>query len=81
MKTAIYRSNVKTPLGTFIFAVDSTAVDARTDTITAAIAEFGCHTGLIRVDEPQRSNHRILSDMWPVKRCQTNGTTWAWYIR
>ncbi len=57
----IYRSNVRTPLGQFIFAVDTTANDAKSDTMTAAIAEFGCAAGLLRVDEPQRSNRRITA--------------------
>jgi hypothetical protein len=78
---AIYRSNVKTPVGQFILAVDTTASDARADTITAAVAEFRCHAGQLRVDEPQRSNRRIVADMWPVKACQSGGEQWAWIIR
>jgi len=77
----IYRSNVKTPIGQFVIAVDTTPQDARTDTVTAAVAEFRCHAGLLRVDEPQRSNRRIVADMWPVKACQSGGETWAWIIR
>lgn len=78
---AIYRSNVKTPIGQFIVAVDTTPQDARVDTITAAVAEFRCNAGLLRVDEPQRSNRRITANMWPIKACQSGGQQWAWIMR
>lgn len=81
MNTAIYRANVKTPYGSFTFAVDSTAQDARTDVITAAQAEFGCHIGMLRIDEPVKSNRRLVAQMWPVKKCTSATAQWAWFIR
>lgn len=76
----IYRSNVRTPLGKFTFAVDSQlAGEARHDIITAAVTEFKCAPGLLRVDQPVRSNRRIIARMWPVKHCQSAGQTWAWF--
>ena len=77
----IYRSSVSTPTGKFVIAVDTTAQDARTDTVTAAVSEFRCHAGLLRVDEPRRSNRRVVANMWPVKACRSNGETWAWITR
>ena len=77
----IYRSNVKTPIGQFVVAVDTTAQDARTDTISAAVAEFRCHAGLLRVDEPRRSNRRVVAGMWPIRACRSNGEQWAWFAR
>ena len=80
-RTAIYRANVQSPQGHFTFAVDSTETDARLDIITAAQAEFRCHVGMLRVDEPVKSNRRLIASMWPVRKCQLSGNRWAWYIR
>lgn len=77
----IYRSNVKTPIGQFVVAVDTTLQDARADTISAAVIEFRCPAGMLRVDEPRRSNRRIVANMWPIKACQSNGQQWAWLTR
>ena len=77
MKTAIYTAEVISPFGSFIFAVDSTEYDAKSDVRTAAGGELRVHQGLLTVKNLKKSNRTVLKKMWPARGCQE----WAWLRR
>lgn len=78
MKTTIYKAQISTPFGELTFAVDSTEFDAKTDLLSAAIAEINCPPGMLRVKDISKSNRRILVNMTPVKKARSNDDYWAW---
>ena len=81
MNTRIYRAQVLAPFGLFTIAVDSTEYDARVDLMTAAITEFSCSAGMVSIKNVSRSNRRIIANMHPITKAQSNGQTWAWINR
>lgn len=78
MNTKIFKATVTSAFGEFLFAVDSTEFDAKSDILTAALSEFNCPAGMIRVKDIAKSNRRIVKNMCPVKNAQVNGKQWAW---
>ena len=81
MKTGIYKAQISSPFGIWLFAVESTEFDARGDLLTAVVSAMNCHFGLIRIKKIHRSNRRIIAAMTPVKKAQYYGKHWAWMKR
>lgn len=78
MKTKIYKAQIIAPFGSFIIAVDSTEHDARTDIITAALTEFNCPVGMIRIKGITSSNRHLINNMFPIDKAQVNNQIWGW---
>lgn len=79
---AIYKAKVSAPFGLFLIAVNSIEMDARGDIMTAALSEFNCPAGMLRVKAVSKSNRRILRRMVASKHCQTSDKgCWAWIKR
>ncbi len=44
-KLSIYKAQISSPFGVFLFAVESTEFDARGDLLTAVVSDMNCHAG------------------------------------
>jgi hypothetical protein len=77
----IYKSEVSTGMGLFIFYVASAdQTDARTDLHTAVLSEFGSRN--YRIRETTKTNRNAIKSAWPAKNCVSYSSgepvTWAW---
>lgn len=75
---SIYKAKVKWALGTTELAVESTADGARTDLYTAAEVLTGAPVKTLRLVDVRRSNRRGVAEWAPIRKCQSNGSVWAW---
>ena len=78
MKTNLFTAIVKTPYGLYSVACETMEGDARRDIYTAAVSEFRCHIGLLRVEAISQSTRHCLRKMQPIKNCVSSGKQWGW---
>lgn len=79
MNEAIYKAQIQTPFGTFLFAVKEIKPYAKKTLTNLAYSEFKTPYGMLKIETPQKSNRRILSNMHPVKNANDyNSGQWGW---
>ncbi len=79
MKTRIYKTQISTPFGDFIFAVDTIEEYAKGDLRAAAMTAFNMPPISLNIKSVKRSNRRILDNMIPIKKCIDNNNYWGWF--
>lgn len=76
----IYTAETRTITGqTILVAVEAdNEHNARTDLLTAIQAETHMPFGAFRLRDLRRRTRKLISDMFPIRRCTINNQPWAW---